>query len=340
MLGEELINNVCRSFLPFLHRLKKLFWSKIIETRFCILSLANQLISQSSNRYSKKLFANSKEEGAIELFVCKDDKDEIEFVIEKIKHIRLQHSVQLKDIAILVRTHQHTQKLRSQLLKHQLISSINSKSFSMVDDFVFLQAVIAYLLDPTDESDALSIVSFLEFKKVTDLKVSVDSLSELYPKSYSFLNELSQFESSSICNDMLDLQNDLVPFLTPYFSSTFNLIKSHILSLFPNALYTIKDIQIKLSSVMSERIEDIDSVQLMTAHHSKGKEFTIVFLLGLEEGNFPYTFGVNTDFDEERRLMYVAMTRAKEFLYLGYVRQRNHYGFLDRYGDVVRLLLV
>lgn len=71
-----------------------------------------------------------------------------------------------------------------------------------------------------------------------------------------------------------------------------------------------------------------DGVKLMTLHSSKGLEFPVVFLMGLEEGIFPHSraLGNDTELEEERRLCYVGMTRARESLYMTYARRRSQYG--------------
>ncbi|MTV35958.1 3'-5' exonuclease, partial [Streptococcus pneumoniae] len=71
-----------------------------------------------------------------------------------------------------------------------------------------------------------------------------------------------------------------------------------------------------------------DAVQLMTVHAAKGLEFTNVFITGLEEGLFPHENSINEDdgLEEERRLMYVAITRAKERLFLSHTQSRLLHG--------------
>ena len=82
-----------------------------------------------------------------------------------------------------------------------------------------------------------------------------------------------------------------------------------------------------------------DALQLMTAHSAKGLEFTAVFLSGLEEGLFPHENSITdlASIEEERRLMYVAITRARERLYLSYAAQRMLHGQM-RYGIVSRFV--
>ena len=85
---------------------------------------------------------------------------------------------------------------------------------------------------------------------------------------------------------------------------------------------------ITLASDIDGMEEDQDSVTLMTLHSSKGLEFPVVFLVGMEEGLFPSyrSIGEQRELEEERRLCYVGITRAKEFLYLTCAKQRTIFG--------------
>ncbi len=86
--------------------------------------------------------------------------------------------------------------------------------------------------------------------------------------------------------------------------------------------------QLSLVSDIDNLEEESQSVTLMTLHSAKGLEFPVVFLAGLEEGIFPHARALNSSFEmeEERRLMYVGVTRAKESLYLSYAKKRLIYG--------------
>ena len=86
---------------------------------------------------------------------------------------------------------------------------------------------------------------------------------------------------------------------------------------------------VALTSESSEEEQD-DKVSLMTIHTSKGLEFPVVFLVGMEEGLFPISRAVRSmsesDIEEERRLCYVGITRAKEVLYMSLTQKRTLYG--------------
>lgn len=89
----------------------------------------------------------------------------------------------------------------------------------------------------------------------------------------------------------------------------------------------------------SDESADKDEVTLMTLHAAKGLEFPVVFLVGLEEGVLPHSRAIyeGDDIEEERRLMYVGMTRAREVLYLSYARSRQTFGQFQ-YGMASRFL--
>ncbi len=95
--------------------------------------------------------------------------------------------------------------------------------------------------------------------------------------------------------------------------------------------------QASLDSDVDKEGEVQEAVQLMTVHSAKGLEFSRVAVVGLEEGLFPHENSIGREIEEERRLMYVAMTRAREHLVLTWARTRNVYGQL-RYGIPSRFL--
>ena len=86
--------------------------------------------------------------------------------------------------------------------------------------------------------------------------------------------------------------------------------------------------EISLIADMSEHRESDDAVTLMTIHSAKGLEFKVVFLIGMEEGIFPHANSLMEaeGLEEERRLMYVGITRAKEILYITNAKRRMLYG--------------
>ncbi len=89
--------------------------------------------------------------------------------------------------------------------------------------------------------------------------------------------------------------------------------------------------QITLLTDADEKDENADVVKLMTIHSAKGLEFPVVFVGGLEETLFPNAMSINTreELEEERRLFYVAVTRAQKHLFLTYANARYRFGSLN-----------
>ena len=88
------------------------------------------------------------------------------YVICKIQELRFNESLQLKDIAILVRTHQHAQKIKARLIKQGLLSTLNSKRYAQLPDVVFISNVISYQFVSSDLDALQGIVSFLDSSKM------------------------------------------------------------------------------------------------------------------------------------------------------------------------------
>ncbi|MDZ7837522.1 MAG: 3'-5' exonuclease [Actinomycetota bacterium] len=97
--------------------------------------------------------------------------------------------------------------------------------------------------------------------------------------------------------------------------------------------------EISLLTDIDNYDQDSDAVVLMTLHNAKGLEFPVVFIIGMEEGIFPHSRSMaNMDqLEEERRLCYVGMTRAKEKLFLSSAQTHSIYGD-TRYSTISRFL--
>lgn len=131
-----------------------------------------------------------------------------------------------------------------------------------------------------------------------------------------YLDEL-RAERTEEAQNRLDNLQELVN-VTAQFDSDPN--QDHNLGQFLETVALVSDID--------SMKDNGDGVKLMTLHSSKGLEFPVVFLMGLEEGIFPHSraLGNDTELEEERRLCYVGMTRAREALYMTYARRRSQYG--------------
>ena len=333
-----------------------------------ILSVANELISNNTNRMGKNLWSESVKGEPVYLYEAYNDDDETGFIAEKIKELTLS-DVKRSEIAILY---------RSNFLSRRLEEELNSRSipYKIFGGFRFFERaeikdVIAYLRIAVNESDDTSFERTIN-NPPRGLGEKTLSTLRLYAKT----NNKSMWESINNLESITALSTRAVSSIMSY-KSIINNIKE---SLSNESLKDIISIIVKLSGFSThfeskkteeslskqENIDEListverftinnsdsenliqdfldnasleageyqskvneDPVQLMTIHMSKGLEFPVVFVTGLEEGIFPNeNRNVTPGFlEEERRLCYVAITRAMRKLYLSYSNSRFMHG--------------
>ena len=333
-----------------------------------ILSVANELISNNTNRMGKNLWSESVKGEPVYLYEAYNDDDETGFIAEKIKELTLS-DFKRSEIAILY---------RSNFLSRRLEEELNSRSipYKIFGGFRFFERaeikdVIAYLRIAVNESDDTSFERTIN-NPPRGLGEKTLSTLRLYAKT----NNKSMWESINNLESITALSTRAVSSIMSY-KSIINNIKE---SLSNESLKDIISIIVKLSGFSThfeskkteeslskqENIDEListverftinnsdsenliqdfldnasleageyqskvneDPVQLMTIHMSKGLEFPVVFVTGLEEGIFPNeNRNVTPGFlEEERRLCYVAITRAMRKLYLSYSNSRFMHG--------------
>ncbi len=166
---------------------------------------------------------------------------------------------------------------------------------------------------------------------------NLQSLAELLTKYTSFRDKMSASELARTLVDELGFLSTLKAEGTPEALSRWENIQELLSAISEfssnNAEATLADFleEVSLVSAIDRWEDDRSTVTLMTLHSAKGLEFPVVFIVGLEEGLLPlYTNSLDRfNLEEERRLCYVGMTRAKEKLYLTYTRMRYRFGDLN-----------
>ncbi len=237
------------------------------------------------------------------------DKAEAEFIARKIEDLigglgffsidskvtegteTKMHS--LSDFAILVRTRAQFDTLEKALRDHNIpYQVIGTEPFYLNEPYVRIIDALKYLVNPDNPFIRKKVADIVHIFDHIDTNLP---LTELIGKLADILNiERASVEKLvDIAQGFGNKKREFLQFLeTSYGQDEFN--------------------------------PDIESVTLMTLHSSKGLEFPAVFIAGLEDGLIPYTiYRDETDIDEERRLLYVGMTRAKEILYLTYAKRRR-----------------
>ena len=322
-----------------------------------ILKAANELIDHNRNRLGKKLVGTKGEGEAINLIESFDENLEAGKIAKNIKEL-LSKGVQAKDIAILYRINALSRSLEDGLNKEQI-------AYKMVGGVKFYERVeikdiISYLRLINNPNDDFSIRRIINRPKRGLGKVSLDKLERM-----AFEGKISIFEAISnisdndevfskkvksalveFANNLKELQESSSVFdLIDKFEAKFG-VKKYYESLPDGSeraanideFYAVLKDQIKQnpSFDLEEFLNEItltseqdgisdETISIMSVHASKGLEFEHLFVIGLEEGFFPL-IGDGSDIEEERRLAYVAITRAKKTLSLSFANSRFYKG--------------
>lgn len=318
-----------------------------------ILSAANEVIKHNTERKDLKLFSDNGDGVKIKYMRAYDEKHEIALVIDEIKHL-LSEGYKNEDIAILYRTNAQSRAIEDVFLAKGIPYKVfGSYYFYNRKEIKDLISYLRLIYNPHDEIslrrvintpkrgigesaiaaieerakqqnismfDALETRKELEFKEIIeDLIKRSESLclTELIDEVLERSGMKKELESSKALEDEIRLENLMeVKSITASFEERTG---SANLGDFLEEVSLIADI--------SNHTEDGDVVTLMTLHSAKGLEFPVVFLVGMEEGLFPHNMSLmENNLEEERRLCYVGITRAKERLYLTNAKRRMLYG--------------
>lgn len=319
-----------------------------------ILDAANQVIKNNKQRKDKNLWTNRGQGEKIKYYRAYNERDEAQYVIRKIKELR-NKDVEYKDIAVLYRTNAQSRVLEEEMLKenmpYRVIGSFYFYSRKEIKDLIaYLRLIhnskdnvsllrvintpkrgiglktIENLTRKADEEgtsiyDAITAGKELEFKKIIEkLKTLSEelTLTELIDKVLDASGMRQELESEKTLESEVRLEN-----LEEFKSITKSFEERE-------GLISLEDflLEISLISDVEEYKDDPNRVSLMTVHSVKGLEFNHVFVVGMEEGIFPHMNSLMelSDLEEERRLCYVAITRAKDDLHLVNARRRTLFG--------------
>ncbi len=319
-----------------------------------ILDAANQVIRNNKQRKDKNLWTSRGKGEKIKYYRAYNEKDEAQYVIRKIKELR-NKEVEYKDIAVLYRTNAQSRVLEEEMLKenmpYRVIGSFYFYSRKEIKDLIaYLRLIhnskdnvsllrvintpkrgiglktIENLTAKADEEgtsiyEAITSGKELEFKKTIEQLKSLSeelTLTELIDKVLDASRLRQELESEKTLEAEVRLEN-----LEEFKSITKSFEERE-------GLISLEDflLEISLISDVEEYKDDPNRISLMTVHSVKGLEFDHVFVVGMEEGIFPHMNSLmeTSEVEEERRLCYVAITRAKDDLHLVNARRRTLFG--------------
>lgn len=309
-----------------------------------IIEAAQTVIKNNEVRSDKNLFTR-KQSGAPVCVVAAEDKyKEVDFILDEITSLKLGEGRRYDDFAILYRTNAQSRIFEEVLIKrgipYRIYGAIKFYERKEIKD------VIAYLNYLQNENDQVSLSRIINTptrgigeKTFAKILSAPEEALEM-PKYKAFVKMIATIKDS-----ISSLRPDQIIEEVIVKSGYRDFINDGTIE-GQSRLENIEELKVAASSYESlsdflqsvALVSDIDNLgeagevlTLMTVHLSKGLEFPVIFVSGLEEGLFPHIQSADDqlNLEEERRLFYVAMTRAMERLYILYSRCRFMYGSLQ-----------
>ena len=318
-----------------------------------ILNAANALIEHNQSRYEKRLWSQLGEGERIEVKELFTEREEARFVADKVESFT-KRGVPLSEIVVFYRTNAQSRAFEDQFIAwgipYRIVGGLSFYQRREIKDILaYLRVVLCpsdYIsisrtinlpkrgvgeatLEKLQEGSKLSNIAFLNYLKETSIKLS-KSAKEGLREYRELIEELSQAVQTQKISEVVKLTIEKSRYLD-YLKEdpeTYLDRKNNLDELISKAkefegngegatLSAFLE-ELSLKSSADEGFESPHTVSLMTVHNGKGLEFQAVFLVGMEEGLFPHINSLEDPdaVEEERRLCYVGMTRAKQFLTL------------------------
>ena len=334
-----------------------------------ILDAANHVIANNTERKRKRLWSDKKEGQLIKIQLAENEIEEGDFISNTINYMRRYEDRQYKDFAVLYRANAQARSVEDALnragipyniyggIKFYEIKEIKDiiaylrviqnpqddislkriinvprrgiglRTIEKIEDRASLkeESIYSVLIDIEDNSD-ISRKARASISEFVDLMSTLRSFTEVYTVSQviekvldvtGYKDELLK-EKNNEGEDRLENLQELISVALEFESQSEDKSLETFLT------------NIALNAEPDSEEETEDRVSLMTIHSSKGLEFPVVFLAGMEERIFPIARAIqsmkDSDIEEERRLCYVGITRAKEELFLTLTRKRTLYG--------------
>jgi len=317
-----------------------------------ILDAANAVIKRNKSRKPKNLFSSLEQGEDLTIFDAFSEHEEAEFVVSTC-HDSIMNGTSPSEIAVLYRANFQSRILEEACLKYDIpYQVIGTKFFDRKE----VRDIVAYLKASLNLDDHLSLERIISepprgigksslMRYLAGKNLSTITRISKIKDFFGFLQKIKKVsEKEKLSKTLIYIMKN-----SGYQDHLDNGSEDGMMrieNLKELVSLSIKYDQLKPETAVERFLEDVSllsdqdivenkssgatqgRVRLMTVHAAKGLEFPFVFIIGLEDGLFPFKkfdFSSN-DEEEERRLFYVAMTRAKERLFLSFARSRNYFG--------------
>jgi DNA helicase-2/ATP-dependent DNA helicase PcrA len=309
---------------------------------------ATKIILDENYRCSKKIITASNllmdlniaadkyvKEGKFEIYKAQSEQDEAKYIVQKINelvalqtHPDIEGNIEYSKISILGRNRFVFKYIEEQLQENQIPFYFKSGNIGVKFETIFMKLFDNYfriVINPSDKIHARKLKSLLKVENFEDanqiqtsrysyfsfIKTTVDNLTEdNFKKSVKTFENFIKESNLLLDEDKIQISSELEGLNDLWVTYSFNTLKPSLTG-FKNA--------ISLGTVMKNQKEE--GVCISTVHTMKGQESDIVFLIGLDDGTFPYYLAIEKggeELNQEKNNLYVAFTRAKRFLYLTY----------------------
>lgn len=307
-----------------------------------IINAAHAVIANNTSRLEKNLWTKNAAGQPLMVYQAKNEKDEAEFIASEINKLKQEEGCNFNDFAILYRTNAQSRPIEEIFLQYgfpyKIIGGVKFYNRKEIKDIL---AIFRLTQNPND------LISFERLTKIP-LKRQKAKIKKDIIKNY--LEDLRQINKNYSLSHFLKLSIEKFDYKNYILDGTpigenkpasakasvdrweniqelFTVIKDYTGLPWSEAL-KIFLAQAALRSTHDEVETKNNLINLMTFHSAKGLEFPVVFMAGCEEGILPYSKSClnPSEIEEERRLCYVGITRAKKFVYLTFADQRNFRG--------------
>jgi DNA helicase-2/ATP-dependent DNA helicase PcrA len=290
-----------------------------------ILNAANSVISKNNSHPVLKLFTKKESTDKIKIFEAESEVAEADFIAQKIKFINDNLKIPLRNIAVLYRMNAQSRVLEEAFLRlsipYVLLGGIRFYERAEIKD------ILSMLRFASNSSDHISEE---RIEKALGKRKKAILLEHLKNMDLGNLTSLQILESLVINSGYLD-KFDAKDEEDQKRIENIKELKS-VATAHPNLSAFLENITLVQQEYSlqekNKKKENRDGVKLMTLHSAKGLEFEVVFMVGFEEGILPHSRCLinESEIEEERRLCYVGITRAKDYLYISYASKRLFFG--------------